>query len=122
MAATPLDDPRASGLNESGSARVPSFGPSRLIVSPGPDGHQDPAPRADPKPCTLPAWKGTDAGYPAARWPAAMVQPPAATSCPPGPVTSNWHRVPATTPVTCTSSSVPHGRGVYRTAAQATVT
>jgi hypothetical protein len=72
------------------------------------------------KPRTLAAWKGTDAGYHAA-WPAVMVQPPAVTSCPRGPVTSSWHRVPAATPVTCTSSSVPHGRDVYRTAAQAPV-
>ena len=60
------------------------------------------------KRCRLAAASGTDAGYHTGRYPAWKTQPPALITCPCGPVTSNWHRVPAETPLILTASSVPH--------------
>jgi len=57
-------------------------------------------------PRTLAAWNGTGAGYHAVGWPAAILQPPAATSCPGGPVIQNGHQLPAPVPVTWASIAV----------------
>src|ERR1035438_6450823 len=73
------------------------------------------------KPRTSATGKAAEAGYQAPGWPPAMVQPPAALSCPWELMTRNSHVVPAGIPLTCTSSASPHGCGAYLTAATAPV-
>src|ERR1039457_7678306 len=73
------------------------------------------------KPRTSATGSGDEAGYQTPGWPPAMVQPPAAVSCPWELMTCSSHVVPAGIPLTCTSSANPHGCGAYLTAATAPV-
>src|ERR1019366_920719 len=73
------------------------------------------------KPRTSATGSGDEAGYQTPGWPPAMVQPPAAVSCPWELMTCSSHLVPAGIPLTCTSSASPHGCGASLTVAPAPV-